>query len=302
VVKKGGKMKYENIVDSIGKTPLVKIQKLNPLGEVEIYAKLEGVNPGGSVKDRIAKHMIEEAERKGLLEPGRILVEATSGNTGLGLAMIAAARGYRFVAVMPESASLERRKLLRAYGAEIVLTKAEGGTNWAIKVAQRIVREDRRYLMLDQFNNQMNVLAHYETTGREIVAQLPGVDVFVAGMGTGGTLMGVGRRLKEHNLRVKIVGVEPHPKTKLQGLRNMRVYRPSIFDWEKVDLNLRVKDEDGFRLARALFLKEGISVGISSGAAMWGALEMAQRIKKGKIVTLFPDRGDKYVSTSLFED
>lgn len=293
-------MSYQNILEAIGNTPVVKIQNINPNPRVKIFAKLEGNNPGGSVKDRIAKSMIEEAEKDGVLRPGKTIIEATSGNTGIALAMIAALEGYRFIAVMPESASLERRALLKAYGAEIVLTDAQKGTNGAIEVAREVLKKNGHYVMLDQFNNPANVLAHYQTTGPEIISDVPEVDVFLAGMGTGGTLMGVGKRLKEYNRRIEIIGLEPYPKSQIQGLRSMEAYKPSIYDENRLDEKMMVKDKDAFKVAQLLFLKEGISVGISSGAAMWGAMKIAERVKGGTIVVLFPDRGDKYLSTPLF--
>lgn len=294
-------MRYNNILGTIGKTPIVKIQKLNPHPLVRIFAKLEGNNPGGSVKDRIARYMIEGAEKNGLLRPGKIILEPTSGNTGIGLAMIAAIKGYKFVAVMPESASVERRKLIKGYGAKIILTDSREGVNGAIKMANKMIKRNKNHVLLDQFNNSANVLAHYQTTGAEIIEDVPEIDVFVAGMGTGGTLMGVGRRLKEHNLKIRIVGIEPYPKSKIQGLRNMKTYAPSIFNEAKLDQKIVVKDKEAFQTARLLFLKEGISVGISSGAAMWGALKIAEKMKKGTVVVLFPDRGEKYLSTELFD-
>ena len=294
-------MKYNNILETIGKTPMIKIQKLNPNLNVSIFAKLEGNNPSGSVKDRIAKYMIEDAERRGLLQSGKVILEATSGNTGIGLAMAAAFKGYKFIAVMPKSASVERRKLLKAYGAEIVLTDSDKEVKGAIKIANKMLKESKEYIMLDQYNNFANVWAHYKTTGEEMIRDLPKLDIFVAGMGTGGTLMGVGQRLKEYNSKIKIVGIEPYPESKIQGLRNMKAYIPSIFNESKLDMKVRVKDENAFHTARLLFSKEGISVGISSGAAMWGALKIAKKMKKGIITVLFPDRGNKYLTTKLFE-
>ncbi len=269
---------------------------------MKIFAKLEGSNPGGSIKDRIALYMIKNAQKKGLLKSGIKIIEATSGNTGIGLAMISTILGYKFVAVMPESASIERRKLLRAYGAEIILTDGKKGTDFAIQYAKRLVKLNKnKYLMLDQFGNQANVSAHYETTGREIVDDMPGITHFVAGMGTGGTLMGVGKRLKEYNLAIKVIGVEPIIGSKIQGLRNMKNYTPPIFQENFLDQKLQMTDDQpAFSLARDLYKKEGLSVGISSGAALWGAIEIAKKIKEGIIVTVFPDRGDKYLSTSLF--
>ena len=291
----------KTILDAIGKTPMIEIQKINPYPKVKILAKLEGANPAGSVKDRIAKAMIQDAEKRGLLAPGKTIIEATSGNTGLGLAMISSIRGYRFIAVMPASASAERKKLLRAYGAKIILTDAKKGTNGAIKTAQKILQKNKSYFMPDQFNNPLNPLTHYQTTGMEIIRQAPDINIFVAGMGTGGTLMGVGKRLKEYNPKIKIIGVEPYAKEKISGLRNMKAYTPSIFDENKLDKKIMARERNALKTAKLLFSKEGVSAGISSGAAMWAALKMAKEIKKGTIVVLFPDKGDKYLSTKLFK-
>ena len=287
----------------IGNTPVVEIRHLNPNPQVRIYAKLEGHNPGGSVKDRICKAMIEAAEAQGLLRPGgkRILLEATSGNTGIGLAMLAAVRGYPFVAVLPESTSLERRKIMAAFGAKFILTDGTKGTNWAIEVASRLAREDDRYLMLDQFNNHANPEAHYLTTAPEILKDVPEVTHFVAGMGTGGTLMGVARYMREHKPEVAIVGLEPVAGSAIQGLRNMAAYVPSIYQESFLDEKIRLDDEEAFRVARELARAEGLFVGISSGAALWGAMQLAQRIRTGTIVVLFPDGGEKYLSTPLFD-
>jgi len=287
----------------IGNTPVVEIRRLNPNPQVRIYAKLEGHNPGGSVKDRICKAMIEAAERQGLLRPGgeRILLEATSGNTGIGLAMIAAVRGYPFVAVLPESTSLERRKIMAAFGAKFILTDGTKGTNWAIEVASRLAREDDRYLMLDQFNNHANPEAHYLTTAPEILKDVPEVTHFVAGMGTGGTLMGVARYMRDHKSEVAIVGLEPVASSAIQGLRNMAAYVPSIYQESFLDEKIMLDDEEAFRVARELARAEGLFVGISSGAALWGAMQLAQRIRTGTIVVLFPDGGEKYLSTPLFD-
>jgi cysteinyl-tRNA synthetase len=282
---------------------VVEIRHLNPNPQVRIYAKLEGHNPGGSVKDRICKAMIEAAEAQGLLRPGgkRILLEATSGNTGIGLAMLAAVRGYPFVAVLPESTSLERRKIMAAFGAKFILTDGTKGTNWAIEVASRLAREDDRYLMLDQFNNHANPEAHYLTTAPEILKDVPEVTHFVAGMGTGGTLMGVARYMREHKPEVAIVGLEPVAGSAIQGLRNMAAYVPSIYQESFLDEKIRLDDEEAFRVARELARAEGLFVGISSGAALWGAMQLAQRIRTGTIVVLFPDGGEKYLSTPLFD-
>lgn len=291
------------LVELIGNTPIVEIRHLNPNPNVRIFAKLEGMNPGGSVKDRICKSMIEAAERDGLLGPGsdRVLFEPTSGNTGIGLAMIAAARGYPFVAVIPESASVERRKIMAAYGAEFIITDGVKGTNWAIEVAHRLLAENDRYLMLDQFNNPANPQAHYEGTAPEVLRDVPDVTHFVAGMGTGGTLMGVQRYVSEHGHDVQIVGLEPVAGSKIQGLRNMEAYVPAIYDEARLDHRIMLDDDAAFRVARQLAGAEGLFVGISSGAALWGAQQLAEKLDRGTIVVVFPDGGEKYLTTPLFD-
>ncbi len=294
-------MKHHNILDTIGNTPTVELKNFSPKTGVKIFAKLEGGNPGGSIKDRVALKMINDALKKGLLSKDKILLEATSGNTGIALAMITAVLGYQFTAVMPNNVSMERIKLLKSFGAGVILTDGSKGTNGAIKVAMEMVEESsERYVMLDQFTNPANVMAHYETTGPEIIADVPAITAFTAGMGTGGTLTGVGRRLKEYNPSIKIIGVEPPPNTKLQGLRNMEAYSPPVFDQSILDLKLQAPDDESFELARKLYTLEGISAGISSGAALWGAIEYGKTAGEGVIVTIFPDRGDKYISTELF--
>lgn len=297
------KLRATRFVDLIGNTPVVEIHHIKSNPKVRIFAKLEGFNPGGSVKDRICKSMIEAAERDGLLGPDtdKIILEPTSGNTGIGLAMIAAARGYQFVAVIPESASVERRKMMAAFGARSILTDGVKGTNWAIEVAHRLLKEDDRYVMLDQFNNPANPQVHYETTGPEVLRDVPEITHFVAGMGTGGTLMGVHRYMREHKPDVAIIGLEPVAGSKIQGLRNMAVYVPSIYHEELLDDKLILDDEEAFRVARELARVEGLFVGISSGAAMWGAMQVASRIKEGTLVVIFPDGGEKYMSTPLFD-
>jgi cysteine synthase B len=296
-------MNYKTILETIGNTPVVELKRYSSNPQVKILAKLEGANPGGSVKDRIALHMMLNAQKRGLLDSGKIIVEATSGNTGIGIAMIATILGHKFLAVMPESASIERRKLLKAYGADILLTDGKLGTNYAVEVARNMVKENPdKYMTLDQFENPANVLAHYETTGVEIFRDIPGITHFVAGMGTGGTLMGVGKRLKEYNKDITIVGIEPKPGSTIQGLRNMTAYNPPIFNKKALDRVLSIDDDEkAFTLARDLFKTEGISVGMSSGAALWGAMELAKELDHGVIVTIFPDRGDKYIQTKLFE-
>jgi len=255
------------------------------------------------VKDRIAFYMLKDAEEAGLIKKGDTILEATSGNTGIGLAMVGAAKGYRVKLVMPECVSLERRKVLEAFGAELVLSPGNEGTDGAIKLAHRILEEHPDdYFMPNQFDNCSNIRAHYETTGREIIEQTGGrLDMFVAGMGTTGTLMGAGRRLKEHNGKIKIVGVEPFLGHRIQGLKNMQEsIVPKIYTPETLDVKINVNDEDAFDTTRKLAVREGLFVGMSSGAAMHGALRMAEQLKKGTIVVILPDRGDRYLSTTLF--
>ncbi len=291
------------VIDCIGNTPLVKIEVINPMPEVTIFAKLEGNNPGGSVKDRIAHYMIKDAEKAGLIKKGDTILEATSGNTGIGLAMVGAAKGYRVKLVMPECVSLERRKVLEAFGAELLLSPGNEGTDGAIRLAHKIVNErPKDYFMPNQFDNCSNIRAHYETTGKEIIEQTGGkLDMFVSGMGTTGTIMGAGRRLKEFNTKIRIVGVEPFLGHRIQGLKNMQEsIVPKIYNSSAIDEKINVNDEDAFETTRKLAIKEGLFVGMSSGAAMFGALRMAEQLRKGTIVVILPDRGDRYLSTTLF--
>jgi cysteine synthase len=292
-------MLFGNILEAIGGTPVVRLKTYGS-SLIKIYAKLEGNNPGGSVKDRTARYLIETAEKEGGLRPGKVILEATSGNTGIALAMIAALKGYRFVAVMPENASEERVKLLKAYGAEVILTEADKGTNGSIEVARKMAAENKNFFMPDQFTNPANPRAHFDTTGREIIEDVPEITAFVAGVGTGGTLTGAGKRLKAYNPDIRIVGVEPSPGTRIQGLRNMQAYKPPIYDDSIIDYKLDVPDDEAFTLARDLFVREGITAGISCGAALWGALRYSEKVTSGHIVVIFPDRGDKYFSTDLF--
>jgi cysteine synthase B len=291
------------ILDCVGNTPLVKLEAINPHAGVTILAKLEGNNPGGSVKDRIAYYMIKDAEEEGFIRKGDTILEATSGNTGIGLAMVGAAKGYGVKLVMPECVSLERRKVLEAFGAELVLSPGKEGTDGAIRLAHSIMEESPgKYYMPNQFANASNVRAHYETTGKEIIEQTGGrLDVFVAGMGTTGTLMGAGRRLKEYNEKIRIVGVEPFLGHRVQGLKNMKEsIVPKIYNPDALDEKLNVADDDAFDTTRMLAVKEGLFVGMSSGAAFAGALRMAEKIGTGTIVVILPDRGDRYLSTALF--
>lgn len=297
-------MLYRSLIDAIGNTPVVEIKNLNPNKNVRIYAKLEGFNPTGSVKDRIARTMVEKAEEAGILTRDKILLEPTSGNTGISLGMIAKIKGYRLIAVMPESMSQERREILKAFGVEIVLSPGDQGTNGAIKLAQDMLKESNNYIMLDQYSNPANPLAHYETTAVEILRDVSEpIDYFVAGLGTGGTLMGAGQRLKEHNPETQIIAVQPYPKSGLQGLRSLlEGYTPPILDLKKLDGNEFCKDEDAFRMVKELADKEGIFAGISSGAIMCHVIKIARKMKGGVIVTLLPDGGWKYVSEHLWTE
>jgi cysteine synthase B len=292
-----------DLQNAIGNTPLVELRSVNPNPRVRILGKLEGNNPGGSVKDRPAFFMLQGAERRGDLSREKTILEPTSGNTGIALAMLGAARGYRVRLVMPACVSLERRAVLSAFGAELILSPAKEGTDGAIRLAHRIFEEEpSRYYMPNQYANGDNVRAHRETTGPEIFAQTAGeVECFVAGMGTGGTLMGVAGYLREKNPSVKVVGVEPPLGHKIQGLKNMKeAIVPPIYREENLDEKLVVDDESAFETARRLAVEEGLFVGMSSGAAVAGAIEVAKRIRGGTIVALLPDRGDRYLSTNLF--
>jgi len=293
-----------SLTGSIGSTPLVELTRLNPNPRVRILAKLEGSNTGGSVKDRPALYMLTKAEEAGELSSSKTILEPTSGNTGIAIAMLGAAKGYRVKLVMPACVSLERRAVLEAYGAEVVLSPAEEATDGAIRLAHRILEEHPDdYYMPNQYANPNNPLAHFETTGPEILRQTDGqIDCFVAGMGTSGTLMGVSRYFKETRPSVRIVGVEPRLGHKVQGLKNMReAIVPAIYRPEALDLKLTVQDEPAFETARLLAVKEGLFVGMSSGAAVAGALDMARDASPGTtIVVILPDRGDRYLSTVLF--
>ncbi|MFW6014224.1 MAG: cysteine--tRNA ligase [Nanoarchaeota archaeon] len=298
----------ENILELIGNTPLVKIKKLNPYPGVQIYAKLEGFNPGGSVKDRVALKMIEEAEKKGELDNNKTIIEPTSGNTGIGLAMVSAIKGYRIEIVMSEAVSLERRKVMEGFGAKIILSPAEESTDGAIKVAEEMVnKHPDKYFMPDQFNNKNNYLAHYEKTAEEILKEVPETDYFVAGLGTTGTLVGCAKKFKEKNPQIKVVAAEPNPSHTIQGLKNLETaIVPGIFKPELIDETIKVADPEAYKTARELIKKEGIFVGISSGAALASALKIAERESKNKrkaeIVVIFPDRAEKYLSTTLIEE
>lgn len=293
---------YSGLLATIGNTPLVELQRLSPKPGVRIYAKLEGQNPTGSVKDRIGLRMIERAEADGEISPGRTILEPTSGNTGISLAMIGRLKGYQVTVVMPENVSVERTQLLEAYGAKIIYSDGTLGTNGSVTMAQELVAQrPNDYLMLYQYGNDGNPDAHYTGTGEEIVAALPEVDVFVAGLGTGGTLMGNARRLKEHRSDIKIIAVAPEPDDFISGLRRLEDgFIPPILDINLLDNRLLVNSYDSFYMTKELMEKEGIFAGISSGSVIAGALKLAERMDEGNIVCLLADGGWKYLSSQLW--
>ncbi len=289
-------------MDTIGETPLIRLRNIFRKPGVEILLKHEGFNPCGSVKERIALALVEGAEKEGKLDPGMTLVESSSGNTGIGLAMVAAVRGYKCVITMSNRVSVERRKMIRAFGADLVLV--DGGSDEAWAEADRIAESDpRKYFRIHQYQSPHNARIHYETTGPEIWRQTGGrVDLFVATLGTTGTIMGAGQFLREKNPGIRIVSVEPTPQNTQQGIRNVCTQRtPEIWDEASVDERMISGDDDSYRLARELALKEGVFVGISSGSALWGGIEQAKRLEKGVVVVVLPDGGEKYLSTPLFD-
>lgn len=295
---------YDNILETIGHTPLVKINRLNPKPHIPLYAKIEGFNPTGSIKDRIALKMIEQAEECGALTPEKTIIEPTSGNTGIGLAMIGTVKGYSVVIVMSEAVSVERRKMIEAFGAKTVLTDASLGTDGAIRKAHELVQANPdRFFMPDQFSNKYNKLAHYQTTANEIWEDTNGkVTHFVSALGTSGTIMGVGMGLKDKNPDIQIVEAHPVRGHYIQGLKNMEeAIVPEIYDPTKIDRTFMIESEEAFAMARAIVLQEGIFVGMSSGAAMIAALECIKEIDEGFVVVTFADRGEKYLSTALFD-
>jgi cysteine synthase B len=295
----------ENILETIGNTPLVRINKLNPNKNATIYAKLEGFNPSGSIKDRIALSMIQQAELEGKLKKGKIIIEPTSGNTGVALAMIGTLKGYGVEIVMSDAVSVERRQMIKAFGATVTLTDGKAGTDGAIRRARELVKANPdKYFMPDQFSNQYNKIAHYKTTGEEIWEQTKGkIDYFVSSLGTSGTIMGVSKVLKEHNPQIKIVCAHPVKGHYIQGLKNMEeAIVPAIYDPSQIDITIMVETEVAYEMTRQIISQEGIFVGMSSGAAMYAALEIAKQIKSGTIVVILPDRGEKYLSTKLFKD
>ena len=290
-----------SVLDAVGNTPMVEVQRFNPNSRVRMLVKLEGFNPTGSVKDRVALYLIDGLEREGRLRPDSIILEPSSGNTGISLAMICRIRGYRLTVVMPDNVTRERRQLLEIYGASIINSPGALGSNGAIEMARRLVGDDPRYVMADQYANPLNPLAHYETTGPEITAACPSVDVFVAGLGTGGTLMGVGRRLREHNPEVRIYAAEPMPGEAVQGLRSLDDgFVPEIFDASAIDGRFLVTTAESIAAMRRLSDTEGIFAGVSSGGVLVVASRLADAMDSGTIVALLADGGWKYLSEDLW--
>ncbi|MBG0812975.1 PLP-dependent cysteine synthase family protein [Planomonospora sp. ID82291] len=299
-------MRFDSLIDSVGRTPLVGLPRLSPSGDVRIWAKLEDRNPTGSIKDRPALWMIEQAEKDGLLTPGCTILEPTSGNTGISLAMSARLKGYRLICVMPENTSEERRQLLRMWGAEIISSPAAGGSNEAVRVAKGLAAENPSWVMLYQYGNPANWRSHYETTGPEILQDLPSVTHFVAGLGTTGTLMGVGRFLREHVPGVRIVAAEPRYGELVYGLRNVdEGFIPELYDPEVLTTRFSVSSGDALRRTRELLAAEGIFAGVSTGAALHAALGMAAKAvraaERADIVFVVADGGWKYLSTGAYE-
>ncbi len=295
----------ENILETIGRTPMVKINRLNPNSRVNIYAKLEGFNPTGSIKDRIAVRMIESAEADGRLCPGKTIIEPTSGNTGIGLAIVGIVKGYDVEIVMSEAVSIERHKIIRSYGAKVILTPADQGTDGAIRLARKLVAENPdKYFMPDQFSNAANYLAHYERTALEIWEQTGGrVDYLVCALGTSGTIMGISKFMKALNPDIKVVCAQPIRGHYIQGLKNMEeAIVPQIYDPSKINIQEMIESEEAIDMARHIIREEGIFAGMSSGAAMLAAVRTAERIDSGNIVVIFPDRAEKYLSTSMFDE
>ncbi|MDQ4058226.1 MAG: pyridoxal-phosphate dependent enzyme [Actinomycetota bacterium] len=296
-------MKHKSILDTIGNTPLVEVPRLSPVDNVRLWLKLEGQNPTGSVKDRVALALIEAGEASGELTKDKVVLEPTSGNTGISMAMVCSTRGYRFTAVMPDNASVERVSLLRAFGADIVFSEGAKGTNGSVALATEMAA-DTKYHMPFQYGNEANVAAHYQGTGQEILDDLPEVKAFVAGLGTGGTLTGVGRRLKEHDPSIKVIAAEPQLGELVYGLRSLEDgYVPPIFDPDILDGKIMVKARESILWTRALLTKEGIFAGISAGAVVWVAQRTAEHLAAeggGDVVCLLPDGGWKYLSTDAW--
>ena len=293
-------MHHTDIIDSIGDTPLVELKHCSPKPGVRLFAKLEGTNPTGSVKDRIVKEMVLDAEEAGLLKPGDTIVEASTGNTGIALAMVGRSRGYTVRVVMPENVYPEIPRTLAAYGAIVEQIPAENGVRGAMEIAREMAKREG-WLMMDQFCNPSNTKAHYETTGPEIIDDLPEVDIFLAGLGTGGTLMGVGRRLKEANPETRVIAVEPHPGYQVQGLKSLADgFIPPILDFGLLDGKILVRSAHAFQAAAEIMRREAIFAGVSSGAVLHAAEKVAARLERGNVVLIFADSGWKYLATNLW--
>jgi cysteine synthase len=297
-----------SLIDCIGNTPLIRLARSSPNPNVAIWAKLELLNPSGSLKDRIATYMIENAEKRGELTRERTIIEATSGNTGIALGMVAAVRGYKLAFFMSEAKTIERRKILKHWGAELILTTKDNPDSHIFAAKEAAAAHPDRYFYINQNENEDNVHAHYHGTGREIVeqssAQFGGkIDAFVAGFGTGGCMMGVARALRERGIGARLVAVEPQPRGRIDGLKHgSEAYQPPIYDRTILDETINVHDEDAFQTTREIAANEGVLAGISSGATLWAAREVASRMERGNIVVIFGDRGERYFSTPVFAD
>ncbi|MGO5066704.1 MULTISPECIES: cysteine synthase A [unclassified Clostridium] len=303
-------MIYEDSINLIGNTPMFKLKNMKEENMADVYVKLEKFNPGGSIKDRAALGMIEEAEKMGKIKPGDIIVEPTSGNTGIGLAMVGRLKGYKVIIVMPDSMSIERRNMIKAYGAELVLTEGNRGMTGAIEKAEELARNKKGYFIPQQFSNRANSKKHYETTAVEILEDVEDLDAFVASVGTGGTIAGIGRRLKESNKNIEVIAVEPYNSPvisggkaaphKIQGIG--AGFIPEVYEKDVVDEVMTITDEESYEYARKFGVEEGILVGISSGANIAAAIKIAKKLGKGKkVVTVAPDGGEKYISTGLYD-
>lgn len=297
-----------SLIDCIGNTPLVRLERSSPNPNVAIWAKLELLNPSGSLKDRIAAYMIENAEKRGELTRDKTIIEATSGNTGIALGMVAAVKGYKLAFFMSEAKTIERRKILKHWGAELILTTKDNPDSHIFSAKEAAAANPDRYFYINQNENEDNVWAHYHGTGREIAEQSQRafggkIDAFVAGFGTGGCMMGVARALRERGIGARLVAVEPQPRGRIDGLKhNAEAYQPPIYDRTILDETINVHDEDAFRVTREIAVKEGILAGISSGATLWSAQQVAARMERGNIVVILGDRGERYFSTPVFVD
>ena len=295
-------MKYSNLLQTIGNTPMIKLNKIFDNKSINLFAKLEGQNPGGSIKDRAALYMIEQAEKREQLKPGKVILEATSGNMGISLAMVGAQKGYQVHIVMSEGMSEERKTMLKALGAKLILTKKELGTEGAIKKARQLVESSPLlYWFSNQFNNQDNVQAHYHGIATEILNQVPNIDYLVAGVGTSGTIIGLVNRFKKYSSKTKIIGVFPPAGYKIQGIQNPhKDFSGDIYKDDVLDEYIQVSKEQAFAMARKVAKEEGLFIGMSSGAALFVASQISKSLKTGNIVVVIPDRGEKYLSTELF--